>query len=251
MNIIEFLSNGILIQNIKELTPFENKYLVYFLYFPNNKVYCGYSHNIKRRWRNENEYSNQQLVFRAINKYKWENVKKYIVYFYDDKESALQKEKELIEKFDLLNPEKGYNSVAGGGEPPHGKQYLSEEGYKKLQKNGKRLANEIWSNPEKAAYVIQRMKEENHKARMQMTPEQRKKSFGEHNLGNKAPNAKPIYQLDLNTEAIIAQFESAGIAAKTLGDVKYGSNIRSVANGKRKSAYGFKWRWVENDNFSN
>ena len=238
------LNNSRLINDQLELKEYDNKYVVYLLVFPNDKIYCGYSSKISRRWKNANEYKNQ-LVHKAIQKYGWENIKKYIYFVSDNKENALQTEKEVIENLNLLNPDKGYNIVEGGGDPPHGLQCVSEDGYKRMQANGKRLANEVWGDPEKAAYVIQRMKEETHKKRMEMTPEQRKKSFGEHNIGNKAPNAKKIYQLDKDTEEIIAIYDSSRFAAKALGNEKYANNIRSVACGNKKTAYCYKWRWAE------
>lgn len=39
-----------------ELSQYNNKFVVYLMTFPNGKKYCGYSSNIKRRWRNANEY---------------------------------------------------------------------------------------------------------------------------------------------------------------------------------------------------
>ena len=241
---MNILKDSKLIREKIELKEYDHKFVVYLLVFPNEKIYCGYSSNIKRRWQGAYEYRTQ-LVYKAIEKYGWKNIKKYIYFSSDNKEEALQKEKEVISELDLLNPKNGYNNVEGGNDPPHGLQYVSEEGYKRMQENGKRLAQEVWSNPEKAAYVIQRMREETHKKRMEMTPEQRKKSFGEHNIGNKAPNAKKIYQIDKDTDAIIAEYESSRFAAKALGNENYSSNIRLVACGKRKTAYGYKWRWVE------
>lgn len=237
-----------LIRNLKEdLKEYENKYVVYMLTSPNNKKYCGYSHNIKRRWsRNGNEYKDNEHLSAAIKKYGWDHIIKEILYSFDNSEEALQKEAEIIEKYHLLDPNIGYNKVPGGGNPPHGLQYVSEEGYKKMQENGKRLANEVWNNPEKRAYTIQRMKEENHKARMQMTPEQRKKSYGERNIGRTPPNAKPIYQLDYDTLEIINEYPSSYEAAKqVVHDADASKNIRAVAGGKRKSAYGYRWRWKE------
>lgn len=241
---------SILITKKEELNQFQNKYIVYIHTSPEGKKYCGFSGNIKRRWQSINEYYSNILFYRALQKYGWENFKHEIVFISDSKEEALQYEKETIEKLDLLNPKKGYNLVEGGGEPPHGKQYISSEGLEKMKANGKRLAEEIWGNPEKTAYVKQRMKEEFHKARMAMTQEQRNKSFGEHNKGNLPPNAKIIYQLDKDTLEVIAEYPSSGLAAMAVvGNKGAGSNIRAAARGEKNSAYGYKWRWKD-DYFS-
>lgn len=230
-----------------ELSQYNNKFVVYLMTFPNGKKYCGYSSNIKRRWRNANEYKGQR-VYKAIEKYGWENIKKEILYIFDNKQEALNKEHEVIDEMRLLDSDKGYNDVPGGGEPPHGLQYVSEQGYKNMQANGKRLANEIWNNPEKAEYSKKRMSEVDKAIALSLTPQERKERYGKHNIGRIASNAKPIYQIDSNTNEIIKEFLSAGLAAEFLGDRTYGANIRRVANGKGKIAYGYKWRWKDEDN---
>ena len=235
-----------IIKSKEELQQFENKFVVYMLTSPSNKKYCGYSSNIIRRWKDSYEYRNNTAIYNAIQKYGWENIQKEILFVFDNAKDALLKEKEIIEEYDLLNKEKGYNLVPGGGDPPHGKQFITPEGLKKMEENGHRLAKEVWGNPEKAAYAIQRMKEETHKARMKMTEEQRKESFGKHNLGQTPPNAKSIYQLDKNTLEIIAEYPSSNHASLEITGSKEGSsNIRAVARGKKNSAYGYKWRWKE------
>lgn len=234
-----------IITDKKQLLEYKDKYVVYSLNFPNGKKYIGYSSNIIRRWYSKSEYRYQRLVYRAIEKYGWNNIEKEILYVFDNSKDALQKEAELIEELDLLNPEKGYNVVPGGGDPPHGKdQYMSEETKERLKQLRSENSKKMWQNPEKAAEVIQRMKETFHESRMAMTPQQRKESFGKHNIGNIPPNAKPIYQLDKDTNEVIAEYHSAGFAALSLGlDRSASSNIRRVANGTGHIAYGYSWRW--------
>lgn len=225
------------------LDNYDGKYVVYLLTSPSGKQYCGYSSNIKRRWKSASQYEGCPKIYNAIQKYGWNNIRKEIIYVFDNKELALQKERQVIKEKNLI--QNGYNSVEGGNEPPHGLQYISTEGYKKMQQNGKRLAEQIKNNTELKKYTIQRMREENHKARMTMTPEQRKLSYGARNIGRIPVNAKPIYQIDKDTDIIIAEFQSAGLAADALGNREYSQNIRRTANGKGKTAYGYKWRWKE------
>ena len=49
-----------------------------------------------------------------------------------------------------------------------------------------------------------------------------------------------VYQLDKQTGAIIAQFESCRDAGRSLGDEKKHAHIRECCRGLRKSAYGYK-----------
>lgn len=115
-----------------------------------------------------------------------------------------------------------------------------------MQENGKRLAKEVWGDPEKAAYAIQRMREETHKKRMQLSKEELKEKYGKHNIGNLPPNSKTILQIDLETGDIINEYSSSRRAAIALNlDSAAGANIRRVANGKGKKAYGYTWRWKD------
>ena len=236
---------NLLITDKIQLEQFKNKYVVYMMLFPNNKKYIGYSSNIIRRWSKQSEYSSQFLVFNAIKKYGWNNIKKYILFYFDDSKEALKKEKELIDKFNLLNQEFGYNMVEGGGDPPHGEnQHLSEETKKILAEKRRAAAIKMWQDEDKAEYLKKRMKEEFHKARMNMSEEQRKKSFGEHNIGNIPPNAKAILQIDPTTNEVIAEYRSARQAGLAIG-IENSSNIQRTANGIGKTAYGYKWRWKD------
>lgn len=62
-------------------------------------------------------------------------------------------------------------------------------------------------------------------------------------LGGKAV-AKVIQQRDLYTHQIIATYSSSCEAAKVLfNDTSKNSLINRCANGKRKSAYGYEWRF--------
>lgn len=54
---------------------------------------------------------------------------------------------------------------------------------------------------------------------------------------------KRVNQIDINTNSIIATFESSMDAARALGKKK-GSHINEVCNGKLKQAYGFLWEYA-------
>jgi len=56
------------------------------------------------------------------------------------------------------------------------------------------------------------------------------------------PNKKPIQQLDLNG-TLIKTFPSATDAGKHLN--KSGNSIADCASGRQKTAYGFKWKYLE------
>ena len=56
---------------------------------------------------------------------------------------------------------------------------------------------------------------------------------------------KKVNQIDINTNKIIKTFDSINDAFKELNK-NYGANIRLVCEGKRKSAFGFKWNFLNN-----
>ena len=56
--------------------------------------------------------------------------------------------------------------------------------------------------------------------------------------------SKKIEMLDKNTEEVIREFNSITEAATYMGKNKRGSHIGDVCNGKRKTACGYKWRFV-------
>lgn len=92
-----------------------NNYSVYKHIFPNGKVYIGISSNdLKRRWGNGSGYLKQPLIYNAIKKYGWNNIKHEILDCKLDKTTAENKEIEYIRKFNSANRCFGYNISIGG-----------------------------------------------------------------------------------------------------------------------------------------
>ena len=93
----------------------ENNYTVYMHFFPNKKVYIGITHQRpQKRWGGGNNYYKQKLMYKAIQKYGWENVEHKILFTNLTKEEAEQKEIELIAKYKSNNSKYGYNITNGG-----------------------------------------------------------------------------------------------------------------------------------------
>lgn len=51
----------------------------------------------------------------------------------------------------------------------------------------------------------------------------------------------PIIQYDLNNDEYVAEYKSSRDAAVNLGNPTYQGHINKACNGKRKTAYGYKW----------
>ena len=60
--------------------------------------------------------------------------------------------------------------------------------------------------------------------------------------GDKCVLSKKIYQINKDTNEIIAVFSGAHEAARIING--HSSNISSCASGRLKTANGYKWRWV-------
>lgn len=64
--------------------------------------------------------------------------------------------------------------------------------------------------------------------------------------GCAARNAIPVLAIDPSTGKTVARYESMAAAAKALG-VTYRGSIVSAAKGKRKTAYGYMWKYASRE----
>ena len=123
-------------------------YFVYKHTFPNDKVYIGITSYEKPngRWRNGKGYKSQ-YVYRAINKYGWENIKHEILFENLSKVEAEAKEVELIAKYKSNNSKYGYNIENGGHT-----HCVSEKTKKKLRDNKNAVGHKIDKEKHKENY---------------------------------------------------------------------------------------------------
>lgn len=100
----------------KRAKQYENNWCVYMHENRvNGKKYIGItSQKPTTRWRNGTGYSKQPRFFSAIQKYGWDSFRHELLYTDLTQAEAEQLEKELIEKYETLNEEKGYNLSPGG-----------------------------------------------------------------------------------------------------------------------------------------
>ena len=92
-------------------------YKVYMHIAPNNKRYIGITSQknlIRRTGYNGEGYKTQQLFWRAIQKYGWDNFEHIILADHLTCEEALAEEIKYIAKYQTNNPEYGYNISVGG-----------------------------------------------------------------------------------------------------------------------------------------
>ena len=118
----------------------EKKYCVYVhTNKANGKRYVGITSMLpERRWANGRGYRSNRLFYRAIRKYGWDGFIHEILESGLTKQSAYEKEVELIHSMQLANPEYGYNIDRGG----NGSNRITEETRKKLSDGTKRYYRE-------------------------------------------------------------------------------------------------------------
>ena len=113
-------------------------FTVYMHIAPNNKRYIGITRtSVNERWgRLGRGYRNQQLFWRAIQKYGWDNFEHIIVAENLSEQDAYKLEIELIAKYKSNIPQYGYNVSTGGENAGAGVHHtLSDETKRKIQES--------------------------------------------------------------------------------------------------------------------
>lgn len=237
--------------------PEDKKYCVYRHTFPNGKVYIGITcQKPHERWCNGTGYKHQKLVYRAILRYGWENIRHEVIADGLSFEQACGMEIELIKAYDSMNPERGYNTSPGGycgngltGEnhPMFGKHH-TEEARKKISE-----ANRNRPSPTKGRALTAEHREKLRQAHLgrkqNRTPEWNRK-IGESQRGKKLkPETKerigkaksiPVIQLSLVGE-VICEWPSGAEASRQTG--VDASHINLVCRNIRKTAGGYVWKF--------
>lgn len=100
----------------KNVPPKSGKYSVYVHFMkPTGKRYVGCTgQKPQRRFQNGIGYEKNEPFFADIKRYGWESVDTTIIAETDDFELAVSFENAAIERFDTLNPERGYNHWRSG-----------------------------------------------------------------------------------------------------------------------------------------
>lgn len=205
----------------------------------NGKTYVGitkYVDSPNRRWRNGNGYRRDSIIYKAINKYGWDNFN-HIIFCKTSKETACLLERSLIK---LYKKRKISYNIGLGGE---GSESFSEETKEKLRSYIPYI---------KGKHHTEEAKKKISEAGKRSCSEETKRKISTANLGKKVNiprstilkmreiNIKPVLQFDLNNN-FIKEYESITEAEKSLG--KSSHHINCCCKGKRKTAYGYKWRY--------
>jgi group I intron endonuclease len=219
----------------------------------NGKVYVGITHhaNPNRRWGYSGQkYTHCKKFLNAINKYGWENFD-HIIICRTSKEKAIVLETSLIAYYKKLNM--SYNLSDGGdgaesiteenrraiskrmreNHPMKGKHHTPEARAKISEAGKKRIYTEKQKEQIRAAGEIGRQTMRN---RGWVFTEDGKKNLIE-------KHSFPVIQLDI-TGNILNRYSSASEADRVMSNGK-GHHISDVCNGKRKTAYGYMWKYEQ------
>jgi group I intron endonuclease len=236
----------------------EDRYIIYLhVNKINNKVYVGITKhsNPELRWRCG--YKNNPYFNYSIKKYGWDGFDHIVLFRNLPKEIACKLEIKLIARY----RKKGicYN-IANGGE---GSIAMSESTRNKLRKykgirssqyGKKRTKDRIEKQRVIALHMWEtRSKEE---VNASLKPYQYKAGSLHPNYGKPISNihkdrikvalSKAVLMIDKSTNEILREFESATDAETFLS--KRSHHISSCCNNKRKSAYGYIWRYKNKEN---
>lgn len=244
----------------------ENNYCVYKHTSPSGKVYIGItSLEPEKRWKSGKGYPHNKYFTNAINRYGWENFTHEILFTELSKEEACQKETELIAFYKSNQREFGYNLEKGG----YCGSIMSDETKRKISESSKgrkhteeakRKVSEANKGHEVSIETRKKISE-SHKGKTTWNKGTKgicKPNAGSFKKGNTpwnkglkgkrgelASNTKPVIQYDLSFNKI-AIFISAIVACEKTGLPMNGyGNISACCRGKRKTAYGYIWRYAE------
>ena len=238
----------------------ERKYIVYIHKNKiNGKVYVGITHytNPEKRWLSGYGYGRNCYFHAAINKYGWNNFEHIIIFKNISKELACKEEQLLIKRY----KKRGicYN-IANGGE---GSVAMSKETIEKLKEYkgplasqyGKKHSPERVEQQREIAYNMwENLSDKEKKNRLRGVIKFQFKSGKEHpNYGKHMSKenkniiikalSKPVLMVDKNTNEVLKEFNST-VEAEAFLNVR-GRHVSCCCNNKRKTAYGYKWKYKE------
>lgn len=220
-------------------------YTVYKHTSPSGKVYIGItSSSVNRRWQNGKGYRQNKHFYSAISKYGWDNFDHEIVCTNLSSNEAFEMEKLLIRFYNSTDRRFGYNQSTGGESGACGvhpsqetieKLRIASTGRKRGTEELKKFSEKMRGHPvskETREKISNSLKGKPHKHSQETL---RKIAIA---------NGKPVVCVETGEK-----FYSVADASRSIG--KSYSSVWNVVVGRRKTAGGFHWKYLEeteNDN---
>lgn len=226
---------------------------VYAHVAPNGKMYIGItSQEPKSRWRNGSGYKYNQLFYRAIQKYGWNNIQHEIVASNLTEGEAKNFEILLISKLNTNDHKHGYNITSGGDGTVGVSHYGNDNsfyGKKHSQETREAMSNSHYdcrgeNNPfygRKHSDEVKKSLSDKAKLRTgEKNPNWGKKLSAERIEKIREQKSIAVSQFDLNMN-FIKEYPSTKIAETETG-VNH-SLICRVCRGKLKTTHGYIWKY--------
>lgn len=200
-----------------------NVYSVYMISSPEGKKYIGMTmKKVTYRWRNGEGYQQNEELYADIKKFGWDSFDKTIIASGLTKEKAEQTEIENIRKYKTQDPAYGYNHEMGGMHP------------KTLAESTKRKNS--------LSHIGLPRSEEHCKHISESKMGDQNGMFGMY--GGLNPNATKVIATASDGGEIT--YDSISSACRVLNLSKNAfKNVSAACKGKRRSAYGFTWRYAD------
>ena len=264
----------------------DNKYCVYIHRNKSNgKQYCGItSQKPEYRWRKGGGYIHNTHFQNAISKYGWDGFEHHIIHSGLSRDEANCLEKEYISKFNLTNPEFGYNHT-NGGDGTEGYSHTDETKRKMSQSRKGHICTEDtkqkisdknsgagngmygatpWNKGLSMSEETKQKVSANRKGKTaggshpmygkRHTPESIKKMSASHKgckawnkgikTGIKPSNSKCV-GMYTDDGALLREYPSVTDAARDVGN--HSGNISACCKGKVKHASGYVWKYIDKD----
>lgn len=201
----------------------------------NNKNYIGLAVDLQRRKKEFCYFtgyiytSKNSRIDNARRKYNNIEFWDYEILEYCTKRNLASNEIKYIKLYNSTNKKIGYNITEGGD---------GVSGYKMSEEQ-----KQLISNKQKEYY-----KTHNNPMLGKHHTEEARRKIAEKRIGTKQSEEqknkirKPIYQIDIETNEIIKDWDSPKTAEIYYRGKKTGA-IYNVCNGRRKTAFGYKWRY--------
>lgn len=259
----------------------DNSWTVYMHVFPNGKKYIGITaRKVVKRWQQGNGYREHPVMWRAIQKYGWDNIEHLIIAEQLNQEEALKMEAELIKQYKTFPPSLGfgYNATSGGearipSDEVRARQSVYSKAMWQNPEMRKKLLNRRppqWSE-EQRRQISERQKGEKNPMYGKHLPEETRRKISESEKGRKAWNTgkklsaehcaklsaiRKGRKLSATTVEKIRQnsmkkvlcvetgivYDSQRIAAQTLGLNEAHISECIKGSGRRNICGGFHWQ---------
>lgn len=192
----------------------------------NGKIYIGKTYNsIEKRFKEHckdrlKRKCEQRPLYSAMNKY---GIEHFYIELLEETDNPEEREKYWIEYYGSFK--NGYNATTGGD----GKPYVDKNIIISLWEDGK-IIKEIHNITGYDVKTIRKYLLLNNISEQEIIS----KGY--------AFQGKAVAKIDKNTNEILEVFSTSGEAGRSIG--KTGQHIREVCKGKRKTAYGYKWKYI-------